>query len=498
MIHQTQEVCGQLNAFQKVMLQWSSLHPYNAFHVYKIAGPLRSGELTDAVAASFRGHGLGVAHLSEDGQSFRHETDLEPEVEVVAGGDHPEDALREHLSRALNRSFARPTSRPFRFAAIDAGPQSHYVILAYDHWVADGHAARLILQCVLSQYLALAFPEKPAHLELYPGTYREVFRRRLRIGELALAACRAARQWNRNRSAWRVPCWSNTQFEVDYRLYPTVPGTVARLQQFARANGATVNDVFLAAFGRALAEVMPSRGRRHGLALGSIVDTRSIADEDLSQSMGAFLGYYLVRSDPDTTVGLDEATRQIAARTLPIKRHHRYMDSVINMQLINTVWPWLSACARRHFMRKSLPMSGGISNVVVRDRWMTANRDVILDYHRGASTGPSIPIVLSPTTFGDHLNIGVSYRRRCFAIRSNTPTGLRVAIYGVRRRRSPPRGKSRRGCKRPWRRRHNCEFSGEPGGWRTWNGVSDRCEAACETRFLQESAGQLEFHGTLG
>jgi hypothetical protein len=155
---------------------------------------------------------------------------------------------------------------------------------------------------------------------------------------------------------------------------------------------------------------MPSRGRRHGLALGSIVDTRSIADEDLSQSMGAFLGYYLVRSDPDTTVGLDEATRQIAARTLPIKRHHRYMDSVINMQLINTVWPWLSACARRHFMRKSLPMSGGISNVVVRDRWMTANRDVILDYHRGASTGPSIPIVLSPTTFGDHLNIGVSYR----------------------------------------------------------------------------------------
>ena len=42
-----------------------------------------------------------------------------------------------YLTRALNRPFERPTSHPFRFAAIDAGPQSHYVVLAYDHWVAD-------------------------------------------------------------------------------------------------------------------------------------------------------------------------------------------------------------------------------------------------------------------------------------------------------------------------------------------------------------------------
>ena len=185
-----------------------------------------------------------------------------------------------------------------------------------------------------------------------------------------------------------MACWSNTQWEIDYRLYPTIPGTVARLREFARANGATVNDVLLAAFGRALAEVMPARGRKNGLALGSIVDTRSIADEDLSHAMGAFLGYYLVRNDPDPAQGLDEATRQIAVRTHPIKTQHRYLDSLVNMQFINTVWPWLSANARRHFMRKSLPMSGGMSNVVVRDAWMNENRDVILDYHRGVSTGP--------------------------------------------------------------------------------------------------------------
>ena len=90
---QTPPASGRLNAFQKVMLQWSSLHPYNAVHVYKIAGPLRPGDTCEAVKATFRRHGLGIAHLSADGQSFRHETDIQPEVEVVAGGEDPESDL---------------------------------------------------------------------------------------------------------------------------------------------------------------------------------------------------------------------------------------------------------------------------------------------------------------------------------------------------------------------------------------------------------------------
>ena len=177
MTRQTPPSCGRLNAFQKVMLQWSSLHPYNAAHVYKVAGPLRQGGLAEAVEATFRCNGLGIAHLSEDGQSYRHETDVHPEVEVIAGDDDPETSLREHLSRALNRPFQRPTSHPFRFAAIDAGPQWHYVVLAYDHWVADAYAARLVLRSVLSHYLRLAIPEEQGRLDLYPGTYRDVFRR---------------------------------------------------------------------------------------------------------------------------------------------------------------------------------------------------------------------------------------------------------------------------------------------------------------------------------
>ena len=226
-------------------------------------------------------------------------------------------------------------------------------------------------------------------------------------------------------------------------MYPTSPGTVTQLQEFARANGATIHDVFLAAFGRALAEVMPSRGRRHGLALGSIVNSRSIADEDLSRSLGAFLGYYLVRHDPGATVRLDEATRQIAARTRPIKAHHRYLDSLVNMQFINMLWPWLSAPVRPHFLHKTLPMSGAISNVVVRDAWMNANRDTILDYQRGAPTGPTAPIVLAPTTFREQLSVGVSYRTTGFT-RAKIDALMEVFCDLIEHPDRPPRGKLRR------------------------------------------------------
>ena len=225
-----------------------------------------------------------------------------------------------------------------------------------------------------------------------------------------MSAARTIRHWNRNRHAWRVACWSNTEWTVGYHLLQTLPGTAARLRHFARANGATVHDVFLAALGKALAEIMPARGREHGLALGSIVDLRQLADEELGEAWGAFLGYHLVRVHPGGDTGLDEATRRIAAITGPIKAGRRYFDSLINMHCINLLWPWFSQSTQRHFLRKTLPMSGGISNVVVRDPWMNAQRQTILAYHRAVPTGPNLPLVIAPTTFGDQLNIGVSYR----------------------------------------------------------------------------------------
>ena len=53
----------------------------------------------------------------------------------------------------------------------------------------------------------------------------------------------------------------------------------------------------------------------------------------------------MVRNRPDPSAGLDEMTRRVAALTRPIERRRGYLDSVVNMQFINMLWPWLSAAS---------------------------------------------------------------------------------------------------------------------------------------------------------
>jgi len=274
---QIHESRGRLNTFQRVMHGWSELHPYNAVHTYRIAGSLHVERLREAIRETYARHHLGIVHLSADGRSYRHQTDDSPEVQVLPGGEDPSSRLTEHITRELNRPFERPTCKPLRFSVMSAGRGAHYLSTTYDHWVADSVSARLVLRHVLGRYCRLEIPENRERLDLYPGTYRELFAHRLHGLGWATMAMSALRQWNRNRSARRVAYSSTTQMAVQHELYSTAPGTVSRLREFSHSLGATVHDVILAALGLAMAEFMPRRscrGKRPDLALGSIVDAR--------------------------------------------------------------------------------------------------------------------------------------------------------------------------------------------------------------------------------
>jgi hypothetical protein len=427
------------------MYGWSALHPYNAAHTYQIAGPLHAERLREAIRATYARHRFGVAAVSADGLFCCHETEDSPEIELLHGGDDPASRLSEHITRELNRPFGRPVCRPFRFAVMDAGLKSHYVTVTYDHWVADSVAARLVLRHVLAHYCCLEIPENRQPLDLYPGTYRDVFAHRLRGVWLATAASRAIRHWNRDRSAWQVAYSSTAQMAVGHELLSTAPGTVPRLREFARRLGATVHDVILAALGLAMAEFMPRRsrrGKRPDLALGSIVDTRPDACRDLSRTVGTFLAYYLVRCGSDRAVDLAAMTRRIAGATAPIKSHKRYLESMVNMKFINAVWPRLSDAVKPHFMRRALPMTAGVSNVLVREPWMDRHRDCILGYSRAAPTGPNLPLVLAPTTLDETMNVGVTYRITGFGrakIDGILETFLQLIQNPCQRRRHRPR-----------------------------------------------------------
>lgn len=401
------------------MRQWSALHPYNAIHAYRLTGPLNLPRLQQAIADTYSYNGLGLVEIAPDGRTFHYETTADATVEVLDGAAHAESLLADHLAREMNRPFPSARYSPLRFSVVTAGQDAHYLAVTYDHWVADSIAIRLIFRQVLSRYHHLPGADGARPLDAYPATYREAFAPQLRWDRLAAAAARSAYHIRRNRSAVQVPYSSIDQMAVGFGLYATAAGTVDRLKHFARAQDATVHDVILAALSRGLANCLPRRSLRNGgreLVTGTIVDTRGDASLDLSASLGTFLAYYQVRCKPDDHQSLAALTRAIAAITRPIKQRRRYLDSLMNMQVINRLWPRLSAEAKPRFLRRVMPMAGGVSNVRLSDPWFApCVGGHPLDYVRVAPTGPLVPMVITPTTVDDRLNVGVTYRLTGFS-----------------------------------------------------------------------------------
>ena len=63
------------------------------------------------------------------------------------------------------------------------------------------------------------------------------------------------------------------------------------------------------------------------------------------------------------------------------------------------------------FYRKRVPLAGGISNVNLNRTWAADFHPTpLLDYIRVSPTGPLMPLVFTPTTLGDHLHFGLTYR----------------------------------------------------------------------------------------
>lgn len=399
------------------MLQWCELAPYNAVHIYKLAGPADALSFCDAVRATYDLSEIGTVEIDAARGCYRHGRDLLPAVEMIGGSGTAEERLNAHVAAEVNRPFERPVCKPFRIGLLDADANSHYAVLCYDHWTSDSNGARLLMRHILGRYLGLDIPENQTSLDLYPGTYAEVFSQRLGGARAALPLLRSATGWLRHRSARQTAYASNYQMSVGYDSYDVRSGTVEALRRFARQNDASVHDVFLAAMGGALVKVLPNRSKGV-IALGTIVDTRADAEDDLAETLGTFLGYYIVRMAGDRSIGFAELVRRIAEKTSKIKRRRSYLDAAVNFRVASKIWPRLRPESKPIFARRAMPMTAGITNVFLRDSWINRYAGgMVLEYRRAVSCGPALPLVLSPTTLDGRLNIGVNYRETGFSRR---------------------------------------------------------------------------------
>ena len=146
---------AHFNFFQRMMLRWRELHPYNPVHVVRVPVALDAQRLRACIAE--RLESLGLTGLSVDQGRWRYRFEGGPaavELSVLAAGDDAQGLLSRTIEREFNRPFvAAAREQPFRFIAIDEGA-AFQLVLVYDHYVASGDSiARLLthLACTLAE-----------------------------------------------------------------------------------------------------------------------------------------------------------------------------------------------------------------------------------------------------------------------------------------------------------------------------------------------------------
>jgi hypothetical protein len=114
-------------------------------------------------------------------------------------------------------------------------------------------------------------------------------------------------------------------------------------------------------------------------------------------------------------IALRKLAEDIRKQTSPIKRHKLYLGTPLELGFARLVLRFFSPGRRRRFYAKHHPLWGGITNMNLNLLWEPGQTTALLDYFRGVSTGPVTPLVLSVTTIGDRVNLGVSYRTTVFS-----------------------------------------------------------------------------------
>jgi len=398
-----------LNLFQRLVLQWETLHPYNAAQVLKIAGPADP----DAMATAWRDtlNTLGLGRVQRTGGRIQHQA-LNGElqrypIQILAPGE----SLCDFITGELNRAFDDPTEPPFRAFILNQGDH-HYAGIVYQHWVADSVSIRLVLR---EWFLRRHRPELARRTPLHHtrGGYWSLLGPPSAGWNLGTGLLNSVRWSCRNRRVARLENTGPSDFNCRFSLHEIGSGVIAPLLAFARRNKATLNDLFLAVVAEVCNRFVPLRKtqRRTDLALGTIVDLRPYSQQDLSDTFGLFLGFTSTVCRPAELADFSRLLKAVALQSQLHRKTNMPLSSPVRMLAGLTVGKLYERKRIIEFYRKRVPLAGGISNVNLNRSWAARfYPDPIMDYIRVSPTGPMMPLVFTPTTLGDQLRFGLTYR----------------------------------------------------------------------------------------
>jgi len=405
---------GRLNLFQCAMLRWRSLHPYCAAHVIRIAAPLDPERLESRTSAALETMGLTGYALDAGARRFEWSGGpVRVAIPVLDGGTAPLERAATEIETLINRPF--PDSGPFdpfRFFAVPDGPGAFLLGVVYDHIVAGGDSIVVLMTDLADRYLAERGDDVPLpRLERYPATYRALLRKQLpRFLATLTALPGLLAGWRRaRRPAIKDPADGYngfTHFAVPAALH-------ARLRAAARAHGITVNDLLLSVV---LMSVAPLWGgprpeaRRREVAVASVVNVRDDYQGPATEVFGPFLASTRVLHPVPAGAPLAEIAASVHAQTARAKRRKLHYLTLAGLALAGCLWRFAGLARRQRLYLKYHPAFAGLTPLNVnhlRRRGSSSDGD----YLRGASTGPMSAMVISVTTSGAAMRVGITYRR---------------------------------------------------------------------------------------
>ena len=394
---------GKLNIFQRSMLHWNDLHPYNAVHAVRISGTLDLERVQTAINATLKNRGLTGFTLDASSGKFSYDGgEATCEIKILAANEN----LAAEIARQLNMPFAANGSfSPFRFFVAPEA-DSFLLGLTYFHAVAD---AESIIR--LMNDFADAYKTNPptARLNVYPS-HAGLWQRPELIAKKIFSAPSFIRALKRS---CHVPCRDANDGTNGVALFSLPPEQLRAVLAAAKNWGVTANDVFLALLLKSLAPLVApyrARGKRKKISLGCIVNTRRDLDADSRKQFGLFLGSFVTTHAVPEGISLRKLAEDIHGLTKLIKRDKLYLAAPLELRIARFVLSFFSTARRKKLYLKNYPLWGGITNMKLNPLWPDAP-----DYFRAVSTGPVTPLVLSVTTVGDHANIGLTYRTSVFS-----------------------------------------------------------------------------------
>jgi hypothetical protein len=404
---------GRLNVFQRTMLRFRELHPYNAVHVVDIAAPLDSTHLAATIDDEL--FTRGITRLALDPSRRRFEYAAGPghaSLRSMDGESDPLARLAVEIETELNTPFDAPAGgAPIRFFAIKSGDRFR-LGLVYDHFIAGGDAIVALLASIAKRYV-----DRDAAVDapppLYPPTYRHLLRRRPLDALRALGALPALIAGVRR--AARPRFRADDDHYNAFLLVRLDAASTERLTACTRSWGVTRNDLLLAALMLAVAPLAQKRWqarRRRELAVASIVNLRREFGA-AGAAFGQFLSSFRVSHAVAPDIDLETLARAVHAQTAAIKRRRLHLRTILALGLAGAAWPFLEPVTRHRFFTKHHPVWGAITMLDVNALWPGGSAPP--DYVRGVPTGPLAPLVVAATPVGNRMNLGFTFRTACYS-----------------------------------------------------------------------------------